>query len=316
MHETYDIIIRGQHGRRKYQVFRNDKQKYKERNSDIVENSFDLSKHGSGTYSKFPLNHGISQRNRMKAHSQQDIHKTLDPSLSTSPSMNRTARDSNSINATVEILVWTDYSFYKYFTALEPDNAHVDSDILRYVATLVNAADVRMKKGLSRDPSLKISIVLSGVVICKTSNCSWFIDDFKINNTIDNHVALDHFAETLQANYETNKLHFRYDFAVALTKLDLTDPNSVPIGVANADDICHLKEGESSAVIEDQGAFSSVGTLVHEMAHTLGSDHDGWFRSENCSSDDGYVMSTLSPLSPNGFYFSACSIKSIKENLM
>ena len=40
------------------------------------------------------------------------------------------------------------------------------------------------------------------------------------------------------------------------------------IGVAFADDICQVKEGKSSAIIEDQGAYSSVGTFVHELAHT------------------------------------------------
>ncbi|KAK3587984.1 hypothetical protein CHS0354_014502 [Potamilus streckersoni] len=141
MHETYDIIIRSQHARRKYEVFRNDRQKYRDRNTGTEENKVDLIDHVSRNYSKFQKNRGISQRNRMKSRSQQEIPTNLHlvPSLSTSPFMNRTARNSNSINATVEILVWTDYSFYKYFTALEPSNAHVDYDILRYVATLVNA---------------------------------------------------------------------------------------------------------------------------------------------------------------------------------
>ena len=39
-------------------------------------------------------------------------------------------------------------------------------------------------------------------------------------------------------------------------------------GVAFADDICQVREGKSSAVVEDQGAYSSVGTFVHELAHT------------------------------------------------
>ena len=39
-------------------------------------------------------------------------------------------------------------------------------------------------------------------------------------------------------------------------------------GVAFADDICQVRDGKSSAIIEDQGAYSSVGTLVHELAHT------------------------------------------------
>ena len=39
-------------------------------------------------------------------------------------------------------------------------------------------------------------------------------------------------------------------------------------GVAFADKICDVKEGKSAAVVEDQGAYISVGTFVHELAHT------------------------------------------------
>ncbi|KAK3587983.1 hypothetical protein CHS0354_014501 [Potamilus streckersoni] len=57
-------------------------------------------------------------------------------------------------------------------------------------------------------------------------------------------------------------------YLIILSKRCPTYANLNETRVANADDICHLKDGESSAVIEDQGAFSSVGTLIHEMAHT------------------------------------------------
>ena len=43
------------------------------------------------------------------------------------------------INATVEILVWTDFSFFKSFQRLHDDGRETDREILRYIATLVNA---------------------------------------------------------------------------------------------------------------------------------------------------------------------------------
>lgn len=49
---------------------------------------------------------------------------------------------------------------------------------------------------------------------------------------------------------------------------------------------------------------------------SLGSDHDGWFRGTQCDASNGYIMASISPLTTNGFYFSQCTINSIKTNLM
>lgn len=49
---------------------------------------------------------------------------------------------------------------------------------------------------------------------------------------------------------------------------------------------------------------------------SLGSDHDGWFRGKQCDASNGYIMASISPLTTNGFYFSQCTINSIKTNLM
>ena len=43
------------------------------------------------------------------------------------------------INATVEILVWTDFTFFKSYQRLHDDGREIDREILRYIATLVNA---------------------------------------------------------------------------------------------------------------------------------------------------------------------------------
>ena len=97
-----------------------------------------------------------------------------------------------------------------------------------------------------KDPSLNISLFLTGVVICKVDSsiycsliclreccvrcrsysalylqsmeCSRFTSDLVRNGTVENHRALDLFAETLAATYGNHSLSFHYDYAVAFTR--------------------------------------------------------------------------------------------------
>ncbi|KAK3094836.1 hypothetical protein FSP39_006873 [Pinctada imbricata] len=218
------------------------------------------------------------------------------------------------VRAEVEVLVWTDLSFMSSFQKLL-GNSNVELEILKYISVVVHSGNLLFQHGVS-DSSLNISVTLSGVIICKTRNCSRFTYDHEINGGVDNHIALNHFAATLRESFRQNSLTFRYDYAVAFTRLDLTDPHGTPIGVSFTDEICSIQNGKSSSIVEDQGGFSCIGTFVHEMSHTLGCDHDGWFRSRQCSPNDGYIMSAVSPLTKNGFYFSRCSVDSIKQNLI
>ncbi|XP_061171721.1 metalloprotease mig-17-like [Saccostrea echinata] len=218
------------------------------------------------------------------------------------------------VNATVEVLVWTDLSYISSFHQLV-HHPHVETDILKYVATVVHAGNEMFHNGI-KDPSLNISVFLTGAVICKSANCSKFTSDLLHNGTVENHRALDLFAETLASTYSNHTLRFHYDYAVAFTRYDLVDVSGTPIGVSFTDDICSIKNGKSSSIIEDQGGFTCIGTFVHEMAHTLGSDHDGWFRGQECDPNNGYIMDVVSPLTVNGFYFSQCTVNSIKKNLL
>nr|XP_022287302.1 A disintegrin and metalloproteinase with thrombospondin motifs 18-like [Crassostrea virginica] len=219
-----------------------------------------------------------------------------------------------SVDAKVEVLVWTDLSYIDSFHQLV-HHPHVETDVLKYVATVVQAGNHIYQNGI-KDPSLNISLFLTGVVICKSMECSRFTSDLVHNGTVENHRALDLFAETLAATYSNHSLSFHYDYAVAFTRYDLVDANGTPIGVSFTDDICSIKDGKSSSIIEDQGGYTCIGTFVHELAHTLGSDHDGWFRGKNCDANNGYIMASVSPLTVNGFYFSQCTINSIKTNLL
>lgn len=65
-------------------------------------------------------------------------------------------------------------------------------------------------------------------------------------------------------------------------------------------------------------ALSSFQLLLHCMIwqrSTISQTHGGWFPSINCWDFGGFIMSTLLPFNTNSFYFSMCSVNSIKDNI-
>ncbi|CAC5418053.1 unnamed protein product [Mytilus coruscus] len=142
------------------------------------------------------------------------------------------------VDAKFEVLVWTDMSFTESFQK-QPQHKNVELDITKYIAVVVHAIP----------------------------GCSGFTSDLQHNKSVDNHKALDEFAETLKDAYTNSMLSFHYDYTVAFTRYDLTDPNGTPVGVSFTDDIYSLANGKSSSIIEDQGGYSCLGTFVHEVAH-------------------------------------------------
>merc|ERR1712121_161731 len=73
------------------------------------------------------------------------------------------------------------------------------------------------------------------------------------------------------------------------------------------------KRSFNTAMGEDQGAnYVGIMTAAHEVAHNLGSPHDGDEGSESCSWDEGYIMSYVSG-KPNKLFFSSCSQKCMKD---
>ncbi|XP_047493834.1 venom metalloproteinase antarease-like TpachMP_A [Penaeus chinensis] len=73
------------------------------------------------------------------------------------------------------------------------------------------------------------------------------------------------------------------------------------------------KRSFNTGMGEDMGAYYvGVMTAAHEVAHNLGSPHDGKDGAEACSWDDGYIMSYVSGKS-NKLFFSSCSQKLMKD---
>ena len=52
------------------------------------------------------------------------------------------------------------------------------------------------------------------------------------------------------------------------------------------------------------------------LSFSLGSDHDGYYRGKECDPANGFIMSSIAPLDKSAFFFSQCTVNSIKENLL
>ncbi|XP_050404914.1 A disintegrin and metalloproteinase with thrombospondin motifs like [Patella vulgata] len=259
--------------------------------------------------------HAIIRRNHFHQQTKSQEAKSLWPIDILKRSVRNVAPISGSVIGKVEILIWTDYAMYKSFKEHYPTSADIEHEMTKYVAVVINAADRRYKAGI-RDKSLQLSLSLSGLIICKTRNCSSFLENINHEGKVEDDVGLNAFSSELVQQYNKLKLRFKYDHAMALTRLQMVHSNNPLNGLSNVNKICSIKDGKSSSLVDDHGGYSCVGTIVHELAHCLGCDHDGFYRSTRCSSADEYIMSVKSPLSRNGFYFSQCSVNSIKQNLM
>nr|XP_027229262.1 venom metalloproteinase antarease-like TtrivMP_A [Penaeus vannamei] len=113
-----------------------------------------------------------------------------------------------------------------------------------------------------------------------------------------------------------------YDVAYLMTGKDMADVESGMIqeglaGIAWRGAACVVASGNkrsfNTGMGEDMGAYYvGVMTAAHEIAHNLGSPHDGKDGAEACSWDDGYIMSYI-PGKANKLFFSSCSQKLMKE---
>ncbi|KAL8566395.1 hypothetical protein ACOMHN_011974 [Nucella lapillus] len=107
----------------------------------------------------------------------------------------------------------------------------------------------------------------------------------------------------------------QYDHAVLFTGRDLaTDNEGHTTGRGTKGTMCRTQSYDSVSVIEDRGAFQSVFTMAHEMAHSLNAGHDG--TSNACSASDNYIMTpqrgTLGGINRrHPWIFSACTGKKI-----
>ncbi|CAL1535741.1 unnamed protein product [Lymnaea stagnalis] len=188
-----------------------------------------------------------------------------------------------------------------------------DTKVREYVSLTVHQANIRMS---TLTPLLGYNISLQ--VVNVTTNQAVL----GVSLLVDAQLALDTFR-----NWTTSRgLGSQFDHVILMTSKSLKSSgyessNLTYQGRAYVAAMCR-QDGFSASVVEDRGGFLSSLTLAHELAHSLGAQHDGEFNSTaiNCPSTDHYIMAavgtpTSQELADRPWYFSTCSATDISNNI-
>jgi len=188
--------------------------------------------------------------------------------------------------------------------------------VKEYLSVFWNGVNKRF--ATMSDP--KVNLVLSGALIVRDSADETYINDnVLLENYIHGENTLSSVSDWLFQNKATLPV---YDVAYLMTGKDMADVESGMIqeglaGIAWKGAACVVASGNkrsfNTGMGEDMGVYyMGVMTAAHEIAHNLGSPHDGKDGAEACSWDDGYIMSYI-PGKANKLFFSSCSQKLMKE---
>ncbi|XP_042857236.1 venom metalloproteinase antarease-like TtrivMP_A [Penaeus japonicus] len=191
-----------------------------------------------------------------------------------------------------------------------------NSKVKQYLSVFWNGVQKRFDT--MTDP--KVKLVLSGALIVRDSADETYINDnVLLKNYIHGENTLNSISDWL---FEKKGTLPAYDVAYLMTGKDMADVESGMIqkglaGIAWKGAACVVASGNkrsfNTAMGEDMGAYYvGVMTAAHELAHNLGSPHDGKDGAEACSWDDGYIMSYVGGKS-NKLFFSSCSQKLMKD---
>ncbi|XP_033726712.1 cell wall protein DAN4-like [Pecten maximus] len=159
------------------------------------------------------------------------------PTAQSKSTQNRQKRDVGDVvvltKYVAEMFLWLDYVIYTRFLETAGNNeTEADLNIVTFAIGIMNEVDTRarnlqtqaMEMGISNAADFDLSVMLTELVVCKTSTfCVWSESpDYNINGVLQTNALLA-FIATLILYKKTN-----YDFAVGLTGIgmiaDVSDP--------------------------------------------------------------------------------------------
>uniref|UniRef100_A0A6B0VEM0 Putative secreted metalloprotease n=1 Tax=Ixodes ricinus TaxID=34613 RepID=A0A6B0VEM0_IXORI len=213
-------------------------------------------------------------------------------------------------NFTVEVAFFVEKHMYAEFTS--------DGDIIPYLAMVLTLINLRYED--TSDPF--IQFLLTQVIVAKQSDSiseTMYEYDVDQPSTYKLYMESDKTLKKLAEAVKDGTLKTSADMTVLITALDLADKendtvkNSV-LGVAYLAAVCNPSLRASLA--EDHAyTFSTVGVTAHELAHALGSVHDGNIpifvtlgkSPKICDPRDGNTMAPTAGGTRFGV-FSSCSL--------
>ncbi|XP_068230935.1 A disintegrin and metalloproteinase with thrombospondin motifs like [Palaemon carinicauda] len=238
-----------------------------------------------------------------------DYVKVPEGVLKGQPSLKNNMR--GTVNVNPEIYVVVDSELSAKFNTY--------SKMRQYLSVFWNAVNQRF--ATFSDPS--INLVVSGSLVIRQSQYESFINEnILLGNYIHGENTLNSFSDWL---FKERSNTGKYDLAYLMTGKDMADVENSVIqgglaGIAWKGAACvtsaSKKRSFNSGMGEDQGGnYGGVMTAAHEVAHNLGSPHDGKDGAEACPWDDGFIMSYVAG-SPNKVFFSSCSQQLMKDYML
>ncbi|XP_050687031.1 venom metalloproteinase antarease TserMP_A-like [Eriocheir sinensis] len=186
-----------------------------------------------------------------------------------------------------------------------------DQKVKDYLAVFWNA--VNMRYATFSDP--KIQLVLAGALIVRDAADEPYVtSNIASSIYVNGYGALEAVSKWL---YQQKTNLPDYDLAYLMTGKNMFSPNGGSTSLAG------LAYREAACVIggtmmyktgmgEDNSYYGGVMTAAHEVAHNLGSPHDGSDGSEACSWNLGYIMNYLT-IDSKKLLFSSCSQAAMKK---
>ncbi|KAL5005593.1 hypothetical protein ScPMuIL_016751 [Solemya velum] len=233
----------------------------------------------------------------------------------------RSKRDADSSNRQywVELLLVVDYSLYKIWYDSSPGTTHKEKEesakqaIRKFYAFVVNGVDLRYREIDVEDTELLLRPLLVGVYIADSPEASDWTRTTQRSDDLDRgqmdaETALYDFSGWLAANRGLPP----HDHAIAFTAHNLVNADSdITSGIAFMASVCTTS---SQSLVEDNFNFKVITSVTHELAHSLGADHDG--SAGNCEGMDGHIMDSVihsgasSTSSPRDFSY--CSTRAFR----
>ncbi|XP_042149161.1 venom metalloproteinase antarease-like TtrivMP_A [Ixodes scapularis] len=220
------------------------------------------------------------------------------------------------VNFTVEVAILIDKFLYKEFKN--------DSHIVPYLAMILTLINLRYDD--THDPY--IQFVLTQVFLGKNgdpvSQTMYEYDVKKPSGPNKLYMQSDITVSRLAKAVQYGVLDTTADMMILVTGLDLADKEgdvveNAVLGIAYLGAVCSASL--RAALAEDHAyTFSTVGVTAHELAHALGSVHDGdqpiyatvGKRVSGCNARDEYTMAPVAG-GKNFGKFSTCSLNQLSS---